>query len=296
MLSLGEYRSGYTACLYTVWWREAGGCVASGESQQAQQNWRYCGGQIKLWREEAGVSRQELAGEAGYDNEYVKSMECGRRRPTLRLLQVADQLCGARGKLTAAHEYLKPEKFLSYAEGYVRYESEAISLNFYQPLHIPGLLQTEETMRALLNAFLPPLDDETIDERVAGRLERQALLDKRTRAFSLVIGEAALRNPVGGVEAHKRQLLRLVKAGEARNVTIQVLPFVGADPGVDGPFVLVETAEHELLVYEEGQETGRLYAEADKVSAIVQRHAMILRQALSPDESARYITKLVEEL
>jgi hypothetical protein len=67
--------------------------VASGESQHAQQNWRYCGGQIKLWREEAGVSRQDLAGEARYDYEYVKSMECGRRRPTLRLFQVADQMC-----------------------------------------------------------------------------------------------------------------------------------------------------------------------------------------------------------
>ncbi|UXY27894.1 helix-turn-helix domain-containing protein [Streptomyces sp. HUAS TT20] len=270
--------------------------MASGESRQAQQNWRYCGGQIKLWREEAGVSRQALAEEAGYDGEYVKSMECGRRRPTLRLLQIADQLCGARGKLVAAHEFLKPEKFLSYAEGYVRYEAEAISLSFHQPLHIPGLLQTEETMRALLDAYLPPLDDETIEERVAGRLERQALLGKQTRAFSFAIGEAALKNPVGGVEAHRRQLLRLVEAGEARNVTIQVLQFVGAGPGVDGPFVLVEAPEHELLVYEEGQETGSLYADADKVSAIVQRHAMILRQALNPGESARFITKLAEEL
>jgi transcriptional regulator with XRE-family HTH domain len=249
-----------------------------------------------MWREEAGVSRQELAKEANYDYEYVKSMECGRRRPTLRLLQTADQLCGARGKLVAAYEHLKPEKFLSFAEDYMRYEAEAISLGSYQPLRIPGLLQTEETIRALLNAYLPPLDDETIEERVAGRLERQALLGKRTRAFSFVIGEAALRNPVGGAEAHKRQLLGLVEAGKVRNVTIQVLPFVGAGPGVDGPFVLVETAEHEVLAYEEGQETGRLYADPDKVSAITQRHAMILRQALGPDESARSIAKLAEEL
>jgi transcriptional regulator with XRE-family HTH domain len=270
--------------------------VATGESQQAQQNWRYCGGQIKLWRESAGVTRQGLADEAGYDYEYVKSMECGRRRPTLRLLQIADQMCRAGGKLTAAHEFMKPERFRSYAEDYVRYEADAISAGCYQPLHIPGLLQTEETMRALLNAYLPPLDDETIDERVAGRLGRQALMDKRTRAFSFVIGEAALRNPVGGGDVHKRQLLWLLELGGARNVTIQVLLFVGAGPGVDGPFVLLETVEHELLVYEEGHETGRLYADADKVSAIVQRHAMILRQALSPDESARFITELVEEL
>jgi hypothetical protein len=62
---------------------------------------------------------------------------------------------------------------------------------------------------------------------------------------------------VGGSEGHKRQLLRLLEVGKARNVTIQVLPFVGAGPGVDGPFVLVETGEHELLVFEEGLETVR---------------------------------------
>jgi len=271
------------------------GVVTSGQSQQPQQAWRYCGCQIKMWREEADVSRQELAKEANYDYEYVKSMENGRRRPTLRLLQVADQLCGARGKLVAAHEHLKPEKFLSYAEGYMGYEAEAITLGFYQPLHVPGLLQTEGTTRALLNAYLPPLDDETIDERVAGRLERQSLLGRQTRAFSFVVGEAALRNPVGGAEVRRQQLLHLLDVGEARNVTVQALPFLGAGPWVDGPFVLLETPEHEYLVYEEGQETGVLYADPDKVSAISQRHAMILRQALSPEESATFIRKLAEE-
>ncbi|MGW0884934.1 helix-turn-helix domain-containing protein [Streptomyces sp. NPDC002671] len=279
-----------------MWQREAGGCVASGDSQQAQQNWRYCGGQVKLWREEAGVSRQALADEAGYDYEYVKSMECGRRRPTLRLLQVADQLCGARGKLTAAHEFLKPEKYLSYAEEYVQHEAEAAVLSSYQPLLIPGLLQTEETVRAHLNAHFPPLDDETIEERVAGRMERQLSLEQRTKAFNFVIGELALRNRVGAVEAHRRQLCRLVETGKARNITVQVLMFSGSGPELDGPFVMLETAEHETLIYEEGQATGRLYGDPDRVSIVAQRHAMILRKAFSPDESARFIEKLAEEL
>lgn len=36
--------------------------------------WRYCGSQIKMWRAEAGVGRDALAKEAGYDYEYVKSV------------------------------------------------------------------------------------------------------------------------------------------------------------------------------------------------------------------------------
>ncbi|MEU4202469.1 helix-turn-helix transcriptional regulator [Streptomyces sp. NPDC026294] len=63
--------------------------------------WRYCGNQIRLWRGQAELSREELASEVGYSVEYVKSMEQGRRRPTLHLLRVADEMCGARGMLTA---------------------------------------------------------------------------------------------------------------------------------------------------------------------------------------------------
>jgi len=262
---------------------------------QSPMSWRYCGNQIKLWRMQAGVSREQLGKEANYEYETVKSMEQGRRKPALRLLQVADQMFGARGLLLAGQEYLKPDKFASYSQDYMRYEAEAIAVSSYQPLLIPGLLQTKEYADVLIGEHLPPLDDETIEARVAARLERQSLLDKQTRAFSFVIGEAALR-PIAGAEAHKRQLQRLLEAGERRNVTIQVLTFAGAHPGLFGPFILLETPEHEHLVYEEGQITGVLSADPTKVSVISQRHAMILRQALSPEESARYIRNLVEEL
>ncbi|MET9253394.1 helix-turn-helix transcriptional regulator [Streptomyces sp. NPDC003717] len=265
------------------------------ENAQPPVAWRYCGSQIKLWRAEAGVGRAALATEAGYDYEYVKSMENGRRRPTMRLLQVADQLCGAGGKLVAAQEYLKPEPFPTFSQEFIQYEAEAISLSTYQPLFIPGLLQTEETARALLKAHWPPLDDETVEERVMARLKRQDLLAKQTRSFSFVIGEAALRNRVGGAEVHSRQLRQLLDVSQQRNVTVQVLSIVGGHPGLNGPLVLLETPEHEQLGYEEGQTTGVLYSDPNRVSVATQRHAMILRMASSPSESARFIGKVAEE-
>ncbi|MBP0459076.1 helix-turn-helix transcriptional regulator [Streptomyces bomunensis] len=258
--------------------------------------WRYCGNQIKRWRERSGVTRETLADEASCSYEYVKSMETGRRRPTLHLLRVADELCEAGGLLLAAQEYLRPEKYVFYAEDFIRYESEAIAVSSYEPLLIPGLLQTEEMALALLTADWPPLDDETVRVRVAGRLERHSLLGKATRSYSFVIAEAVLRDPIVPLAAHKRQLLHLLEVGKRRNVMIQVLPTGIASPGLSGPLALLETPDHEQLAYEEGQLSGMLYADPDKVSLATQRHAMILRQALSPEESARFISKLAEEL
>ncbi|QLE75989.1 helix-turn-helix domain-containing protein [Streptomyces rectiverticillatus] len=258
--------------------------------------WRLCGNQVKLWRMGAGVTREELGREAGYGEETVKSMEQGRRKPTPRLLEVADQMCGARGKLIAAGDYLQPDRVVPYAREYVMYEAEAIALHSYEPLLIPGLLQTEETMRALFNGHWPPMADSAVEELVQTRLARQELLKKTTTAFTFAIGEPALRNTLGCPEAHKRQLLHLLEAATQRNVVIQVLFFDRVHPGLDGPFVLVETPQHEHFTYEEGQTSSTFHSNAEKVSAVVKRHAMIAQCALSPEETERFIKELAEEL
>lgn len=266
------------------------------ENSQPPVQWRYCGNQTKRWRTRAGVSREELATEAGYAYDTVKMMEQGRRRPTPRLLQVADEMCDAQGMLVAALGYLQPEKFASYSQEFMSYETEAVSLISYEPRYIPGLLQTEEYVRAVLSAFVPPLEEETFEQRVTARLERQKLLGILNRSFSFVIEEAALRCRFGGAEAYERQLRRLLETAEQRNVTVQVMTAdSGIHPGFRGPFVIVETPEHEHLAYEEGQTAGVLYADREKVSTVMRRHDMIAREALCPRDSLRFITQLLEE-
>lgn len=65
---------------------------ASSSATPPPMSWQYCGNQIKLWRARAGVSREDLAAEAGYSYESLRSMEAGRRKPSPHLLQVADEI------------------------------------------------------------------------------------------------------------------------------------------------------------------------------------------------------------
>ncbi|MGX8908406.1 helix-turn-helix domain-containing protein [Streptomyces netropsis] len=260
--------------------------------------WRYCGNQIKLWRTQAGISREELGKEAGYEYESVKSMEQGRRKPQLRLLEVADQMCGARGLLLAAQDYLKPEKFPVRTQEFMTAEAEAVALHWYETVLIPGLLQTEEYARELISNRCPPVDDETVEERVAGRLERQLKLRlSPTTLFNFVLYEAALRTGVGGSQVMRGQLRHLLEVGALRNVSIQILPADrGAHAGLSGPVVLLESGSHEQHAYVEGQETGALYTDPERLSLLAQRHGMIRMQALSHEESAEFIRKLAEEI
>ncbi|MFG2987225.1 Scr1 family TA system antitoxin-like transcriptional regulator [Streptomyces sp. NPDC048258] len=260
--------------------------------------WRYGGNQVKLWRTEAGKTREELGAEANYDAETVKSMELGRRRPTMRLLQVADQMFGAGGKLAAVAEYMKPEPFPKRSEEFMAAEAECVAFNNYEPLLVPGLLQTEEYMRALMGGASPPLDDETVEERVAKRLRRQEVMARRIKTvYGFIIAEAALRAEVGGTEVMRRQLDHLLELSDLRNVFVQALP-TGRACGVAllGPLVLLETPEHQMWAWAEGQETSAMYSHPDKVSTLTQTHGMIRMNALSTAESAEFIKKLAEEL
>ncbi|MGW5868140.1 DUF5753 domain-containing protein [Streptomyces sp. NPDC055239] len=177
-------------------------------------------------------------------------------------------------------------------------EAEAIAIHSYEPLLIPGLLQTEEYARALISESCPPLDDETVEERVNARLRRQEALQARPSVvFGFVVYEAALRTMVGGREPMQRQLQRVLEANRLRNVSVQVLP-MGRCSGLalTGSMVLLETPDHEHYGYVEGQKTSALYADPPKVSELSQRHGMIRVHALSIEESTGFIRRLAEEL
>ncbi|MEV8339900.1 DUF5753 domain-containing protein [Streptomyces niveus] len=264
------------------------------QNPQPPGTWRYCGNQLLRWRTQSGMSREELAAATNYAAATIKAMEQGVRMPTPRLLDQADDLLQANGKLSAAKDYLKREKFPARAQDFMDREAEAISLWSYEVALIPGLLQTEAYARALIGNHCPPLDDETVEERVRARLERHSLLTRKSPvALSFVLYEAVLRGP----HADKQQLLNILAAGRLGNVSVQVLPFSRAVPAaLLGPMVLLETRDHERLAFTEGPSVSQLTDDPDVVSSHTERLSMLRAVALSPTESARFIERMVEEL
>ncbi|HJD80938.1 helix-turn-helix transcriptional regulator [Kitasatospora aureofaciens] len=121
-----------------------------------------------------------------------------------------------------------------YLEGDARY------IQTWQPLVLPGLLQTEDYARALLAANPAAVRPERIEQLVKVRMERKDVLAKSDPArFWAIIWEPALRCPVGGLDVQREQLNYLVEAAQRPNVTLQVVPLsVGALAGACGAFVM----------------------------------------------------------
>ncbi|MEV7781359.1 helix-turn-helix transcriptional regulator [Kitasatospora sp. NPDC088351] len=260
--------------------------------------WKYCGDQIKRWRAQAGVTRDELSTASNYDCESVRSMEAGRRKPSLKLLTVADELCNARGMLLGAYQYLASESPPTRTDSYRDAEDEAIAMYSYEPLYIPGLLQTEEYARAILSNTMPPVDDATVEDRVKARMLRQEKLTLRpTVLYSFVIYEAALHAGLGGPGTMQRQLHRLLETEQLRNVRVQILTIDRAIPSaLSGSMVVIETVNHEHYVYVETHGTNALHSDPKVVSELSTRHAIIRAQALSVEDSMQFIRKVAEQL
>ncbi|WP_433340755.1 helix-turn-helix domain-containing protein [Streptomyces sp. CA-253872] len=259
--------------------------------------WRYAGDQVRLWRDGARVSRDALATEAGYSVDYVKSMEYGRRKPTTHLLQVADQMCGAHGKLLAATQFLAPEKYPARSAQYMAAEAEAVAVFWYEVLLIPGLLQHESYVRALMAENCPPLEDTEIESRVRARLDRQeAMKSRRATIYTFVIHEGALRSGIGGPDVMRRQLEHLLVLADLPHVSIQVVPH-GRGNGIvlGGPFVLLDNPDHTRYAYIEGQSTSVLHSDADAVLPLVLKQTVINRHTLSATQTASYLGKVASE-
>lgn len=112
----------------------------------------------------------------------------------------------------------------------------------YDPLVVPGLLQTEAYARAIVVGGPNELSAEQVDQRVAIRTERQQLLTRTTDPLRLwvVLDEAALRKKVGGAKVMREQLRCLLEMSELAKVTLQVITDeAGAHPGMTRPFTVL---------------------------------------------------------
>jgi len=259
--------------------------------------WSAYGRLLQHLRKQAGLSQQALGEAIGYSLEQVASVEQGRRSAKVTFTTAAERVLEARGVLEVLQDEVDRAKLPQFFRNFALIEAEVASRFSYDPLLVPGLLQTEAYARAVFAGHCPPLSEETVDQHTEARLGRQKLLTRVPMAeLSFIISEDVLRNPVGDAAVMRGQWQRLLEAGASRNVGVQVMPAApGFHAGLNGPFVMLETEEHQHVGYVESQEVGCVVRDPAEVSAFGLRYGKLRSQALNGVESARLIERLVGE-
>ncbi|MBL1100861.1 helix-turn-helix domain-containing protein [Streptomyces coffeae] len=256
---------------------------------------QYFAAVLRLLRERAGLTQDELGALMSYTGSAVSAVETCAKPPTDEFIDAAEKALDAGGLLRSAIKYLRLERYPVYFQGFVQLEQEAVSVSSYCTQVIDGLLQTEQYARALLKSNYPPFETDEVEQLLEARMDRKPLLSRKPMALiHVVLEEAALRRKIGGPEAMRQQYEHLISCASGANVTIQVMPSSRAEhAGLHGPMKLIETSDAATLAYMESHGESSLVSKPDKVSVLARRYAMMRTQALGPEESQNFIEQLM---
>jgi transcriptional regulator with XRE-family HTH domain len=223
---------------------------------------------LRQLRRSSGATGAEFAARLGdgWGQPKVSKIETGRQLPTAEDIKAWADATGADAAELADLLDRARIEYASFRERYVDVagadqlqdaigaaETAATRIAHYDPMIIPGILQTADYARELLHLPSGPAQsgasDEEISRMIASRLRRQAILHEPGRDITLLIGEAALRTRVASQAAMRAQLDHIARLAETlTTATIGAIPFSTQAPiatlngwGITDDLVTVET-------------------------------------------------------
>ncbi|MFE5767916.1 helix-turn-helix domain-containing protein [Streptomyces sp. NPDC056485] len=253
----------------------------------------YYGAELRRLREEAKLKQGELGGIVFCTASLIGQIETARKVPTREFSERVDAALGTGGVFSRLVGLVLRSQLPTWFQPYAEMEAKASYISTYQAQMVYGLLQTEAYARAVLATGLP----DNLDESVAACLERQRILRReRPPMIWVVLDEAALYRPIGGVQVMRNQLTHLLGLRKSRWVQVQVLPFeAGEHASLIGSFNALRFDDDPDLVYTEDLISGHMTANPDTVKEAALRYAHVQAAALSVEDSAALIARVMEE-
>lgn len=209
--------------------------------------------ELRKARNKARLTQRQVAVEMEWSPSKLLRIEAGEvgisvhdLRPLLSLYKIRDTdvverlldlARGSRKMPFAEYRDIYGQHFLNF----LAMESAAFVTRAFQPLVVPGLLQTEEYAMEMIrtyssNKFSTP----QMQRLLEGRLQRQEVLDRDDGETYFILDEAVLRRQVGGPRVMRRQLRRLAELAAHPRRQIMIFPFSSGTAAAQGPFTLFE--------------------------------------------------------
>ena len=255
--------------------------------------------QLRGWRAKLGWSQVELAAKLGYSNALVSQVEQEQKPPSAEFAAKCDEVFDTPATFTDLQELVAREAWPSYFAPVIDSETSATQIHEWEQRVVPGLLQTEDYARSVIQAGQPRISPDELDRKVTARLERQAIFTRPSGRpmYWAVIHEGVLRHVVGSPETMRAQLDRLIDAADSPDIIIQVLPYSASDhPGTDGPILVFDFAGGQSSGYTECNGGGMIVEQPEQVSGLLISMNLIRAAALSPRESRNCIVKIRDEI
>ena len=269
---------------------------------------RRLGMALRRLRDNAEMTLEQASEAAGVSAPYVSRIERAQVAARVTVIKAlleayaADEttsvelleIAGEAGRRGWWHRYSRDNLIPPEYASLIGFEVAASEIRTFEPMIIPGLLQTSAYAEARLTSGPVRLTADRIEARVQVRAERQRILDRDDPpVISVVIDEAVIRRKVGDADVMRQQLLHLTAMAERPNVDVQVVPFSEGAYAGTSPFVILSFAGEDDVIYLETM-AGNIYPESE-IAYYRDTFVRIQQDALSNDRSVDLIRKAAEE-
>jgi len=248
--------------------------------------------ELRRQRELRGLSQNALAKELYSTRGSIQAYEANRNRPDEQFARRCDEFFGTGELFQALWYHSRREHLNEWLEDYFDHERDAVDIRSFQPMTIPGPLQTEGYIRG--NAS----KEADVEMLVGQRLTRRELLAKENGPyFWAVIDEAAIRRPVGSKGVMWEQLQLLLELSELPNVCIQIIPETGGGyDGLAGALVILTMPGGREVGFAEAQAGGRLMEDPHEVRRLAILFNQFRARALPEAASRALIIETMEKM
>lgn len=184
----------------------------------------------------------------------------------------------------ASEEYLQ----------FVEFEQTADEILSFQPLFVPGILQTQDYARAILDRLVQPAQ---ADKLLAFRLERQKLLQSaQPPRMRFVLDEPVVRRLVGSTDIMFGQIWHLIELAGRPELSIRIFPFTaGVEFGMQVPFVLIrfpDPADPAVLYFEAPMSSTLVIDDQEKVKLYNSAFEELYRRSLPERDTVEFLKNL----
>jgi transcriptional regulator with XRE-family HTH domain len=286
--------------------------MAEGGSPLVQR--RRLRAELKKARQVSGLTQEQVAVEMDWSLSKIIRIEAGASGISANDLRALLQLYGVKdpdriASLLAlarvarerswwsAYQDVAPQSLLQLIE----YESEAHAVRQFETLFIPGILQTEDYARAVLqNHYDEGPGSDQLRVLVELRTRREDLFDAENGpSFHFILDEAVVRRLVVGASVMRRQLRRLIEVANKPNITIEIIPFsVGLHAGMKGPFEIIEftNPSDSDIVFMEGPRVDIISDDPEEILKYREAFEGLVKASLGPRDSLTLIARIADEM
>ncbi|MFI9552734.1 helix-turn-helix domain-containing protein [Nonomuraea endophytica] len=250
------------------------------------------GTHLREYRIMAGKRQKQLAVMLGWSVSKISMIERGERRADEDFARAADTaLAAGGGLLTRWRETIgQAGRFSIWLAQLVEIEQRADMLRAWEPLIVPGMLQTEQYARAIFRGR-PEITPDVVEQSVAARLDRQRILEReKGPKLWVVLDEGVLTRPIGSEEIMAEQLAHLAGMDDHPRVHLRILPHnAWLTTGLQGAFMLAGGPAMPDTAYLESITLSQITADPSRVLDIKSRYEMLHGEALPRRASLQLI-------